>query len=350
MRSFKKIIISTSLFLAGGILMSAVLLGCYFNTSFQYYQDVKVRENLAGTLDTLFIGSSRGLCAYDSEAVDSSLNCKSYNLSGSALSPTGKLAIIKEDLERNNIKNVIIGVEDDDLNYKSEEWRSEGEINLIPRLSSRKDRISYFFRNVRVEDYPYVYSVWMNSGVKSLISYVLHPGSDGTELKTIKKNAAVDMFLSNEEILSLKGSRVVGETLPDCREKLTSLIELCQSYGAKVTLIILPDSENLIWKTTNFDEFLSEYIDISNEFDCDLFDFNLIKNRENYFNDHTSFSDSMHMSEQGAASFSKLYCEIAKKIENNEDASDMFYGSYEEAVKHMEYYNIYQQLSKDEKA
>jgi len=348
MHNFKKILISTSLFLTGCILMSVVLLGFYFNTCYQYYQDAGVREELAGTIDTLFVGSSRSFYGIDTEAIDKCLGGNSYSLSAPAISPTGKYTLVKKELQRNNIKKVVLGLEDDDLTYDNERWKSEGEISLISRLSNPKERVNYFFKNVRVEDYPKFYSVWMNLGTKAVIKSVLSPESNGTEIKTIHKKKPKDISLTDDEILNERASEPVEPEVEQCKDQLRELIKLCQSYNAEVVLIIMPNAESWLWRAANYEPLVNDFVEIANETNCKIYNFDLFINRDEYFNDSSSFYDKRHLSSEGADSFTKLYCEFFTEVNNGTDVSNMFYSSYDEAIKHMDYYKKYQELIKEQ--
>lgn len=351
MRSFKKIILPSLLFFLLTGLISTVAIGTFFMTETGYYQDIKYRDQLKGTIDCFLIGSSRELCGFVPEIVNQNTEYNCYNLSGSAMSPSNKILMLEEEIDRNPVKTVIIGVGDDDLNYQAKQANAEGEIALIPRIRSVKKRLSILKNYVLPEDYAYIYAVYMNEGTKTFTKLIAGKYESAVDAEALGWHAkeSKNIRISDEKIYtSYRCSEADFET-PGNRERLYDLIDLCKSRGIEVILVSFPVSESKIWPIKNYDELYNIYCSIAQEYKCPFIDLNLLKNRKDLFSDKYSFTDVDHMSTEGAETATKLTCDIINKIHSGEDVSDMFYSSYDEAIKHFEYYEIYQKLIQEQK-
>ena len=129
--------------------------------------------------------------------------------------------------------------------------------------------------------------------------------------------------------------------IDDNIEYLIKTIELCKQNDVRVIVAVIPISDAEIWKYSNLDEFLIKLEKLCSENDCPVFDFNLIYNRYDIFDDHTSFTNTTHMSEEGAAAFSKAFCDLIKMVDSNEDISNMFYSSYADLKNESPYMSYY---------
>lgn len=70
---------------------------------------------------------------------------------------------------------------------------------------------------------------------------------------------------------------------------------------------------------------------MSRKYDCEFYDFNLLKNKNELFPLNTAFYDWLHLSGSGAETFSKEFVRLIKKVDGGEDVSSFFFNSYVEA-------------------
>ena len=108
MKNFKKACKTTVLFLLILVILSASVMGLFFQSESYFYQDYRERDELAGTLDTLILGSSHGLRAFVPEIMDKKLGVNSYNLAGSLMTMQGKYEMLRTEADRNPVKTVIL--------------------------------------------------------------------------------------------------------------------------------------------------------------------------------------------------------------------------------------------------
>lgn len=333
MRNFKKaFLVSIAFFLAitsGSFFLTYML----FNNEGEYYLDKNVRDELAGQLDTLIIGSSNGMCAFDCSVLDKELGCCSYNLCGSMISPSGKIALIEEELTRNKIDRVLVEVSFEDMTIDFNEVNAEGEINLIPRLNGTKKQISYFFDNVSLKDYPSIYGMYINRGLKTFVYKLTgkYESLVDSSLKGQRKKASVDMSISNGSEATKRDSIAIGsDVLEINKTKLKELIALCRNYGADVYLVSVPFTDAFVWERIGLDFYHLFYSELATETQCKYYDFNLLKSKSDFLSDKISFSDHEHLSENGAEKFSSMLSEILNKEKAGMNTDMLFFPTYEE--------------------
>ncbi len=366
MHNFKKCIVSLLTFSIIFSAVSGVVIYIFFNTESAPYQDIGLRNELAGSIDTLLLGSSEGMVAFNSEIIDKELNVTCYNLCGSACPPSGIKALFEEEIKRNPLKTVIIDV-GSFLHYDFVDSVSEGEIKVIPRLADNSKRFKYMLKNIWINNYSYLYATYMNNGISTLknllagtyvpaVTGKVESNSNNDDIVNKTDETAVDLSLNNNEILNefvqdktVDLNKFWGKPEERNFKLLKEILEKCNEKKAKVFLVFVPATESRIWRNGNFETEKEFYNNFAKENGCTYLDFNLLKNRNEFFSDKTSFKDHYHISASGSQVFSKCLADILNKLNSGEDVSDMFYSSYDEAIKHFEYYDIYQKMIREQK-
>ena len=111
------------------------------------------------------------------------------------------------------------------------------------------------------------------------------------------------------------------------------IIDMCKENEINFVLLVTPISENSIIKYNNFDSIFSQYIELAKKYNCEYYDFNLDKKRNELYSEETSFYDNTHMSDNGAEIFSNRLTEIIKNVDEEKDISNEFYKTYSEVKK-----------------
>ena len=124
------------------------------------------------------------------------------------------------------------------------------------------------------------------------------------------------------EELTFDESRVSAHELEYCRK----IAELCTKRGKKLIWMTIPSTLAEIYSIDNY-QFCIDYMkDFLEGLGYPYLNFSMLKNREELFPD-TSFSDHIHLAEEGSHTFSHIFAETLKKMEAGEDISDMFYAT-----------------------
>lgn len=346
MYNFKKAIKATLAFVLCFIISSTIIIfPCMQNGS--DYNDSAARQELRGNIDYIFNGASHAYGAFYPAIIDEELGVCSWNLSSSSASLQGRKTILEKELQRNLVDTVVIDVSFDTLSRCQSEEHATGEPMIICKLDNNVERMRYFFENVSFwnSDYENVLSVFMRYGLKAWKSKMLGEFGQVQSNKGFMPAESIDLKLSEAEIVSQYNS--AKRVLPFREENveiLKSTITMCQQYGARVIIAVVPISDVSIWKKENLDDFWRDLSTICEESDCLLYDFNLIKTRYETYSDVYSFADETHMSEDGAITFSKNFADIIQRLNAGEDVRHLFYASYDEMKQNSPYMEDYLQL------
>lgn len=332
MHNFKKVLCSIICILLVFLVISAAVIVPYLHSEMFYYQDHKLRESLAGTLDFITIGASNGLCAFDPRIIDSELEATSYNLSGTLMTLGARDFFLKKEIQRNPVKTVVMDVSYETLVRDETDESASGDAVSLARLLSARDRGSFILKTVHFSDWLNLYAQMFIPGLEHLDA-VIHDSvirRVNYDTKGFYSREATDIAFSSEQAAQQYNQYDLDTNFREGNiEKLVSQIKYCQDQNIKVILTVVPKSDRDLWQTNHHDAFYQWMIEFSREQGCDFYDFNLLRNRYELWNDRESFYDSTHMGGEGAASFTQVFCDILKKAET-EDVSEYFYDSYEQ--------------------
>ncbi len=341
MRNFRKTLLTIILFVVLAAVFSGAVIAVYLRGENYYYQDIREREELSGTIDFMVSGSSHGLTALIPDILDEDLDVNSYNMSIASGSMQDRYELLELELARNPVDTVVIEISHDALTRTNEDRGFEGAFYLMAKLNFR-DRIHYFFQAINPSDYDTVYSDFMDRGLRCLKKVFTgtwtarnHGADKGYaplhEGETDKSWIAYDY--AEQYNMFAYWTNINEEEM----QWLNRMLDLCEEYGVEVFLTTMPVSKTEICVNSNFDEITGWYRQIAEERGLRYIDFNLYKEHFELLSDEEDFNDSLHLSLAGAKKFTPLFSEVYTKIQNGEDVSDLFYDSYEELEANADY-------------
>lgn len=347
MRDSKKAFISTGIVL----FLFVILSGLFMKFTFKYTHnfDWYLREELANKIDFLIAGASQGRCGFDTKQIDQITGSNSYNLCYDATENFEKHYLLNKELSRNDVKTVVLELSYDTLQLTGKSDYTDANIFSIMRLDSFSDRISYFIKNINLDNKLYVYSSLMCEGLDGIMSSRNLVEETQRELKGSLFQVAEDHSLAAEEVVSEynRYKFSVDSFKEHTVKEFTELIKLCQKHGANVIVTVVPVSNNCLWGTENLDSFAKWTKDFCKKNNADYYDFNLLKNRYELFSDTDCFStDTHHMSEKGSKVFTKIFANTIKEASQGKDVSRCFYESYEKMKQDSPYMSIYKEKTK----
>ena len=331
MHNFKKVACSAVATVLVFVLISSLVITPYLNSETAYYQDNRLRSDLAGTIDCIVLGSSQGLAAIDPRVLDAELGCCSYNLSTISMTLDNKYSILEKEIQRNPADTVILEISFDTLARIEMEEFAQGDEIAITRLDTMMERLTYLVKYVKFDTWLDMYSRLFVSGMSYCMNALLGNASSDidVEAKGFLHRDSVDLTLSEEQILERRDAQKAAADYPEENvEKFSRLIELCKSHGSRVIVVTVPVSDAKIWSRYGWDEirdWISAYCAVQ---DCEFYDLNLLVDRYSLFNDRVSFYDEGHMSGVGAAACTEALCNIINRVDAGEDISALFYDSY----------------------
>ena len=329
MHSFKRLYKSLLSFLLVICLISALLAGFYLHTEYYYYQDFKERNDLTGTLNTLYCGASFALRAFRPDLIDAELGTCGYNLSGSRLTMLGRYSLLEKEIGRNPIRTVVLEVSCDTLTRVSAQEGPEGELLTFARLNAR-DRPSYFVKAFRPADWPLLYYDLISKGIDdvcSLLSGRVRIGNWFLTRGYFPFHEQDEPFRKDYPTF-LHSETLPSELQPENIEWLDRITALCKENGVELILVTVPQSKSFNCAYANLDEFHSWYAAYAENNGLRYYNFNLYKGIDTLLPDDTCFYDLHHVNNAGAVAFSTLYADAMSRIEAGETLD--FYASYAE--------------------
>lgn len=334
MHNFKQALKTTLCFLLTISVISFGLMELYFESANYYYQDGKAREELSGTIDYLISGASHGMRAFNTPSIDEALHVNSYNLCGSRMTMKGRYDILKEELERNPVRTVIVEVSYDAMSRDRKEEGPEGDIYVLGRTKGISKRLGFFASSFYPSEYPRMYYDTLSRGCYGIICG-LHRQFRTTQTETIQgyyPYSDSEPNLGVPELNdSLYDSAAFDTNVIDYnKEYLDKILDLCEEHGAKVVLVTTPLSEYTIYRCSNLDVFYDYYCELAEERGIEYYDFNLLKNKNELFSDDISFYDEAHLNNTGADTFTSVFCDTLSRADKGEDVKADFYTSYQE--------------------
>lgn len=331
MHSFKEVLKSSVSVLLVTFILFGIVIGPYSVSECDYYCDCKYRKELAGTIDTLFLGASQGVRCFVPEIINQKLGCSSYNLSGKFLTWHAREALLLEEIKRNPIKTLFLEISSDSL-QRGNETGLEGNSHVLLRLNGFGKKVKYFLSETSSDEYDDMLSLFSRQGF-TYYMYKLMGKEKGLDRNAFgySPGEAYDMTIDRTNISKEYNSETFDSNYDsENLETLERMIKLCKQYKIQVYLIVVPVSDKKVWQMSALDNFDKSINMLSQKLSCRYINFNLLKSRYEKFSDKTSFCDETHLADSGAKIFSEILANTVLKINNNTDIKKEFYLSYSE--------------------
>lgn len=356
MQSFKKAILSTLAVFLIVLLGSVGIIEILMNSEYYHCCDKRNIESQSGKIDLIVSGSSNAMNAFIPRMLDERLQLNSYNLCGPAMESHAKYLLLKQTAKDNDIAIAVLDMNYDDMSLSP--GAVEGNMYAIPRINSFFDRVSFFF------------TVVDGDAMEPLIGNYLYDGSyvafsrafgESSILGTIGDKSNVDysakgfregMYPENKKSIAFSESDIIshyntsqinlfGKNFERNDKYVKEYITYCKENNIRCIISVTPFSDSHIWIYDNWDDYKTYLENLSEEYGCEFYDFNLLKNRYMLFSDSSTFVDGTHLNRAGAEKFTPQFCEIINSVDSGKDVSDLFYSSYEEMKKDSPYMKYY---------
>lgn len=332
MHSFRKILRTTLLFLLIVAVGSVGLMELYFRSERDAFQDSSERKALAGSLDCLIVGASHGYRGFDPTVIDPILGTTSYNLSGALMTMRGRYELLKLEVSRNPVKTVVLEVSYNTLTRNRRQEGTEGDLYTMARLDRFTDRTRFFFGFFAAE-WGDVYYKFVSEGVDVILDKLegKYRKDSRTRYRGYLPTGMEPAYEFTDEYQSVYKSRwrwLQTEIDPWNLDYLDKIVELCEEEDIELVLVTTPLSKEFLCSYGDFDEFYDWYRAYAWEHGLRYYDFNLYREKEALLPDKTMFYDTLHLNDEGAALFSRLFAELYRRDLAGEDLSGLFYDSY----------------------
>lgn len=330
MHSFKRTAWKILVFALAVSLVTAVITEPYFQNEIYHYQDQGVRDQLAGTLDVLICGSSHAYRGIVPEILDKWLDCNSYNLSTSLMTMPGRYEMLKRELDRNPVELVILDISFNSMTRNRAEEGPEGDIYQLGRYRNPLERMAYFFKNFRLEEYGRTYYDTLSRGFAAWHMLLKGEGrrgsSDKYETRGFMPGPSNPTAMVYEKDYHTQPQELSFDE--NCVKYMQKMVDLCRERDIPVIVISVPISQRLTLLYDGLDEIYAGCKTLCQTWQVPFYDFNLLKGKASLFPDDTAYFDVNHMSTSGAQAFTELLGSMVPQILDGTDLSHHFYSSY----------------------
>ena len=340
MKDSKRTIITIALFLLFLAVYSFLVIRPYENSSYDTENDRELRNDLAGTLDTIIAGASHGQYGISPVMMDEALGTSTFNLSAPWQTSYGTRLLMEKELERNPIKKVYLIISEGTFAQERTTDGITGDVKMLPRLDDIPERADYLIHSAAPEEIPDIYQDMVNRGFTYLKALVSGEETDNVheENRGYNPKKRNSVALDPETAASKKSKRKVStKVVPENEENLTAIIEMCKERGVEVQVVIVPISDKAIWTWYGWDKWFKIVKNFCAKHEIGLWDFNLYRGRFELFNDKNCYRNDTHLSQGGAEIFTNLLIETIRRDAAGEDISPDFYPNYTEMKKDSPY-------------
>lgn len=307
--------------------MTSPIYYLFFATTDLYY-DIDQRDLLAGKIDTFIIGASHIAYCFDPNLYDKEMGTYSYSLAGALMSMQGRYELLEQEFQRNPVDTLIMEVSLDTLT-RDMSFHIEGDMFLLPRLGSPSTKIRYFFENFRPDEYD---DAWSIAFINGLGNMVFDKSLDGNRGLYPSQSPVSQQLTSAQMRQQYKQWSINTEPHENELYWMEQVFNLCQEHDVRVIMITVPISQNAIISYEGYDQIRQMYTRIAQEHGCLFIDFNLDPATKHMFPDENSFSDSFHLVNEKAFTFTKLLTETIQQYDAGVDIFADDYDSYEELL------------------
>ena len=279
MHNFKKVILSAASITVIFLICSVVWMAPFLNSEAAYYQDTHLRDSLEGDLNVLTVGASNGLCALDPRIMDEQWQVCSYNLSAPLMTLDARMFFLQKEISRNPIHTVIMEISGDTLTRQESNEKAEGDSFSVARLNSGFERIQYIVNCVKPHVFLNLYAHLGTFGTEYWLSRIADHSVHNVnyEAKGFCIHKANDIHFSEETAIERYKYKVLdSDFTEENSRKLIRQIEYCKENNIRVILVIVPKADAYHWSLEGEDDFYKNMLQLSNELNCEFYDFNLL--------------------------------------------------------------------------
>ena len=345
MRFFKK---SAARILCFLIIFSLLSGTCYFlflkvdGTTFLTVYDYEKEDKI----DVLFVGNSLCRCDINPYIVDRNMGTNSFNLSKESAKFEGLYQLLKEELPKKNISNVVIVIDPYQVFEPAEETVVLAA--LSPYIRNPIDNV-YYSMQTALEygdgfDRFFPWRMFYEESPKSLINNVIykfnkekcykdklyqfnHLGgrvykgkgygchSMPIDSKSIKK------AITEKDHLSLNENAIV-----QLKKHLLKIKQLCDKQKCTLTAITTPLIKDVVLRDGDYRKFFEITASACSDIEIEYLNFALIKEKylSGDLNPHF-YDGKSHLNGEGADIFSRALSEVLKKYYAGENVDYYFY-------------------------
>lgn len=340
---------------AGGLflVLAAVLLaGVDFllTDDIHSYSRVMLQELYAsaGTIDTLFLGSSHCYRSVDPQQVDAALGSHSFNAGTSQQLPDGSYYLLREAAEQNDLQTVYL-----ELFYTGYGQSASSDIPLACYL------ITDYMRPTSPWRYEYLWEMGGLAAVPDLLVPARHAVADPQNLPALWRAKLSDGydpgsyayvsypeegesyagrgFVTNSTIAQY-GFATVRDVDPEQPlsefgwYNLQRIAAFCKEENIRLVLFCAPLPSGYLYNTPHYQSYYDAISAFAEENELPFWDFSFYIDTERMHFSAEHFADAHHLSGAGAKEFTSALCDVIARDAAGEDVSKLFFSTAEQKL------------------
>ncbi len=284
--------------------------------------------------DIAFVGASQWRWQLNPAEIDRRLASDCAVLAGDGFSMENRYDLVRSAFTNADVDTIVLEISCNRM-AEFDEGLLIDNIFCINQLYSPADRLNAIGRYISFADdeFDALYATSLDYGLTFWRSIVLNGSETTFALKgCTPRYTTINLKLSAEDAKTVYNETAAATAfLPNNEKRLREIIEYCHANKINIIIVTAPLSEQKIWRFDGWDNFHEQMMSVTDEYGVPYYDFNLLKNRSQYYNDECSFTDTDHLNAEYSLVFSRMVSEITDSSVNNKPSAYEFYDSYAEA-------------------
>lgn len=313
------------------------------------YTRVMLQELYAqsGQIDTLFLGSSHCYRSFDPAAVDEQLGTHSFNAGSSQQLPDGSYYLLRQALDRNELKTVYLETfftgynQTDSSNvplacylltdymdpFSPERyeylWEMGGPAAFVDLVFPARHIIA------SPEDLPELWIAKLTDAyAPGNYSYVTYPGQEEYRGSGFVYTYGTPPY-GFDPVMALDADAPLSDF---GWANLRRITELCRQAGVELVLVTAPLPNAFADRTENYQAYVDAMRGYAEENGLQYWDFTLFRDTSLLDLRFDDFSDAHHLNGQGAEKFTAAFCQVVRAAEAGKDPGEYFFDSLDEKL------------------
>ena len=337
------------------LLFAAVAAALCAGTNFLLVDDVHSYTRLmlqelyaeAGSIDTLFIGSSHCYRSFDPAVVDAALGTHSFNAGSSQQLADGSYYLLREASAENKLDTVYL--ETFCTGYTQQRSR---DIPLATFV------ITDYMRPTSPNRYAYLWEMGGLAALPDLILPARHAAASPEELPALWRAKFTDGYApGNYTYVTYPGEGYAGrgyaystsdwgaDHLGDLgaidpqrpisdfgREYLGRITDWCAQHGIRLVLVEAPLPNASAAATPGYSAYVAAWQTYAAEHGLEYWNFTLYRDAETLAILPEYYSDAHHLNYDGSQLFSRVFAQVAARSAAGQDVSALFCDTLEEKI------------------
>ena len=334
MRSFKKALVKVALFTLIFSLICSPFVYVYYTRGSSDNNFLPELDAEKGKIDFIFCGASQSVWGFIPQIMDEELSVNSFNISSGLLSMEGRYTIIRNVVKNNPVKTLVLDFSFNNLSRTSDTDTIEGELLLEEHLCGT-ERVKYFFTHTKPDELFSAFYYVFRTGLYG----ILHSGSEnkGSNPYCSKGYWEIHEATDQRSAVYWKAEKSEQEKKPynvtqENLYYLDQIMQLCREKGIRVCFVTTAYPTGVVsW--SDRDGMLEKHLELAHRYDCPLYDFNLFRQKDEFFHDETSYYDVEHVSTEGAVAQTKLLASWIESASPGVGKDERFYYSYADMIR-----------------